>query len=95
MVDARMFLGAPSFAMGGEVPAILHRGEEVLTRSDPRHRRNAGGSISFSPSTVININGPTTEAMQANFARELDRRDRRLKEAIPDVIRRHQSNNRM
>jgi hypothetical protein len=26
-----------------EVPAILQRGEEVLTRGDPRHRANQGG----------------------------------------------------
>jgi len=27
-----------------EVPAVLRRGEEVLTRADPRHRANGGGS---------------------------------------------------
>jgi len=41
---------APRYHRGGiaglapdEVPAILRRGEEVLTRNDPRHRRNGGG----------------------------------------------------
>lgn len=46
-VPAALFAGAPRFRLGGilgpgEVPAILHRGEEVLTRSDPRHRANMG-----------------------------------------------------
>ena len=29
---------------GDEVPAVLLKGEEVLTRSDPRHRNNAGSN---------------------------------------------------
>ncbi|MGH8587419.1 MAG: hypothetical protein ACREWE_14975, partial [Gammaproteobacteria bacterium] len=48
MISAIAFAGAPSFQRGGlvglrsnEVPAILERGEEVLTRDDPRHRANA------------------------------------------------------
>jgi hypothetical protein len=49
-VSAAAFIGAPRFHSGGilglspnEVPAILERGEEVLTRSDPRHAANGGG----------------------------------------------------
>lgn len=45
------FAGAPRFHSGGfpglrqnEVPAILQRGEEVLTRNDPRHALNGGGA---------------------------------------------------
>lgn len=45
------FRGAARYATGGiaglkpdEVPAILHRGEEVLTQGDPRHRGNGGGA---------------------------------------------------
>jgi hypothetical protein len=48
-VPALAFTGAPRLHDGGvlglrsnEVPAILERGEEVLTRDDPRHRMNAG-----------------------------------------------------
>lgn len=44
------FAGAPRYHSGGiaglapdEVPAILRRGEEVLTADDPRHRANGGG----------------------------------------------------
>jgi tape measure domain-containing protein len=47
-----MLLGAaPRYHAGGiaglapnEVPAVLERGEEVLTRTDPRHRNNLRGS---------------------------------------------------
>lgn len=48
-VNPAMFWGAPRYHTGGvaglgpnEVPAILQRGEEVLTRNDPRHRYNGG-----------------------------------------------------
>lgn len=44
-----VFAGAPRYHSGGvaglapdEVPTILQRGEEVLTRNDPRHRDNGG-----------------------------------------------------
>ncbi len=43
-VPALAFAGAPRYHSGGiagdEIPAILRRGEEVLTASDPRHRAN-------------------------------------------------------
>lgn len=45
-----LFGAAPRYHGGGiaglapdEVPAILQRGEEVLTQQDPRHRNNGGG----------------------------------------------------
>jgi hypothetical protein len=48
-VSPGVFAGAARFHRGGlaglrpdEVPAILQRGEEILTRGDPRHRMNAG-----------------------------------------------------
>jgi hypothetical protein len=48
-VSPLMFGAAPRYHNGGvaglapdEVPAILRRGEEVLTQSDPRHRFNGG-----------------------------------------------------
>lgn len=41
------FAGAPRYHSGGlvsgEVPAILKRGEEVLSQRDPRHRNNMSG----------------------------------------------------
>ena len=43
-VSSAAFIGAPRFHSGGlagnEIPAILQRGEEVLTKADPRHRHN-------------------------------------------------------
>lgn len=49
-VPASMFANAARYHVGGfaglrpgEVPAILERGEEILTRSDARHRLNGGG----------------------------------------------------
>ena len=55
---------APRYHDGGlaglkpdEVPAVLRRGEEVLTANDPRHRNNGGG-LAPAPAqvTVRNIN---------------------------------------
>lgn len=50
-VPAGLFSGAVKYHTGGvaglapnEVPAILQKGEEVLTRNDPRHRMNGGGA---------------------------------------------------
>lgn len=49
-LSAATWLGAPKFHSGGglglrpdEYAAILQRGEEVITESDPRHVRNGGG----------------------------------------------------
>lgn len=49
-LPALAWLGAPRYHDGGiaglapdEVPAILRRGEEVLTEDDPRHAANLGG----------------------------------------------------
>ena len=49
-VDMSLFNAAPRYHAGGiaglqpgEVPAILQRGEEVLTQKDPRHVANGGG----------------------------------------------------
>lgn len=51
MVNPLIFAGAPRFHSGGmaglapnEVPAILQKGEEVLTADDPRHAQNGGGA---------------------------------------------------
>lgn len=49
-VDSSIFAGAPKFHGGGvpglqanEIPTILEKGEEVLTRDDPRHVLNGAG----------------------------------------------------
>jgi hypothetical protein len=48
-VNPMMFMGAMRYHTGGiaglrpnEVPAILKKGEEVITAADPRHRANGG-----------------------------------------------------
>lgn len=64
-ISAAAFAGAPRYHEGGiaglkpgEVPAILKRGEEVLTEDDPRHAGN-GGMMGGS-STIINaIDAPS------------------------------------
>ena len=64
-IAAAAFAGAPRYHQGGiaglqpgEVPAILKRGEEVLTQDDPRHVGNGGGM--GSGSTIINaIDAPS------------------------------------
>lgn len=38
----------------GEVPSILERGEEVLTRDDPRHVANGGGREGGGGTTIVN-----------------------------------------
>lgn len=57
-VPAAAFAGALHYRTGGiagfapdEVPAVLHRGEEVLTQGDPRHRDNGG----MQPGKVIHL----------------------------------------
>ena len=72
LVPAGAFANALRYQTGGfagfapgEVPAILHRGEEVLTADDPRHAANGGGREG--DVTVINaIDGPSflDEALQ-------------------------------
>jgi len=59
-VSPAVFAGARRYHEGGiaglapnEVPAILKRGEEVLTEADRRHRRNGGGeSGGLSPANL-------------------------------------------
>lgn len=47
-----------------ELPSILERGEEVLTRDDPRHRAN-GGSVSSSPVNVKVVNAIDSSSVVA------------------------------
>lgn len=83
-VSPLLFAGAPRFHSGGlvggsEVPAILRKGEEVLTENDPRHRRNFGmmggvvinSSVSFeTPPT--NRDGQPDEEVMAQIAEVID-----------------------
>lgn len=62
-VDPLLFLGAPRYHSGGmvglksdEVPAILQKGEEVLSRNDPRNQANGGGGAG---TRIINVIDPS------------------------------------
>ena len=62
-VPMAAFAGATKMHSGGiaglksdEVPTILQKGEEVLTRNDPRHILNNGGGGSSSPQNIKVIN---------------------------------------
>ncbi len=64
-----MFAAAPRYHSGGvaglkpgEVPAVLQKGEEVLTRDDPRHQANGGGQQGGGSTRVINVVDPNMVA---------------------------------
>lgn len=69
-VSPSLFAGAPRYHAGGvaglkpgEVPAILQKGEEVLTQNDPRHAANGGGQSGGGGGTrVINVIDPNMVA---------------------------------
>ncbi|MCG6868885.1 MAG: hypothetical protein LJE91_09210 [Gammaproteobacteria bacterium] len=66
-VPALAFASAPRFHSGGEVPAILTKGEEDLTRSDPRHRANLGaGGINIT--NQFTLQGEVSRATQEQIA---------------------------
>ncbi len=59
-VNPMVFANATRYHSGGiaglqanEVPAILQKGEEVLTADSPRHRNNSGGKQVMAPVTMI------------------------------------------
>jgi tape measure domain-containing protein len=67
-VPAFVFAAAPRYHAGGiaglqpgEVPAILQRGEEVLTRSDPRHAANQS-TAQGAGTRIINVIDPNMVA---------------------------------
>lgn len=75
-VPSFTFGAAPRYHSGGiaglapnEVPAVLERGEEVLTRSDPRHRSNGGlqpqGDSGEMKVTINNLLDPAEVLEQA------------------------------
>jgi len=61
-VSPAIFAGAPKYHSGGiaglapdEMPAILRKGEEVLTESDPRHRMNGGDPAGGTPTGIRQV----------------------------------------
>jgi hypothetical protein len=75
-ISPLVFAGAQRFHTGGfpglqpdEIPTILQRGEEVITRSDPRHALNGGASGSAGPVNVHVINSVDhTHALRSALA---------------------------
>jgi hypothetical protein len=70
-VNPQAFAAARRYHSGGlaglasnEVPAILQRGEEVLTTDDPRHRFNQGGSLKAT-ANIYNEGSSPVEATRA------------------------------
>jgi hypothetical protein len=83
LADPSVFLGAPRYHSGGlvgmprlqpdEVPIIARRGEEVLTRDDPRHRANdhRGGRTIQVSMTVVTRDADSFRASQGQITAEL------------------------
>jgi len=74
-VSALAFSGATRYHSGGiaglspnEVPAVLMRGEEVLTQSDPRHRDNFSGSGGVEVNVYNQADGTTATAAATRTA---------------------------
>jgi lambda family phage tail tape measure protein len=72
-VHPSMFAGAWRYHTGGiaglapdEVPAILRKGEEVLTPYDPRNRNNGGGAVQSVSVQMPSINVINNTGTQAN-----------------------------
>ena len=94
-VSPSVFAGATRYHSGGvaglrpgEVPTILQRGEEVLTRGDPRHIFNgggqtAGGTTEVTPRIVNAIDG-------ASFMEEA-LKDKRGQETVLNYIQANRS----
>jgi tape measure domain-containing protein len=76
-LDAGIFAVAPRYHSGGiaglgpnEVPAVLQKGEEVITARDPRHRNNRGtmlGDVNLS----VTINGASDTSQAPAAAQDL------------------------
>src|SRR3569832_873390 len=88
-VSPLAFVSALRYHSGGvlgltpdEVPAILQRGEEVLTRRAPRHRDN-GGMGGSNVSVQMTINTPDADSFrrsQGRIARDMAEASRRAQE---------------
>jgi tape measure domain-containing protein len=83
-VSPALFAFAPRYHSGGiaglrqgELPAILKRGEEVITEDDPRHVRNLRsiGGLRIETHTTINGAGGTDQGLRA-AGEDFDRQQR-------------------
>lgn len=88
-VHPAYFENAPRYHTGGlagdEVPAILQRGEEVLRRDDPRHRKNGGGGVNV---TIVNNNdfrGSTADS-EARIKTYIDMQAAKTRAEVPAIV---------
>lgn len=91
-IPASAFVSAPRYHTGGmaglapdEVPAILRRGEEVLTDEDPRHRNNGGDQQNQRQGITIINTFNADEAFQAGVSTPLGQK------ALFNVMRQRRS----
>jgi len=98
-VSPLVFSSAPRYHNGGipglrsnEVPTILEKGEEVLTRNDPRHILNQSGGSQNVKVELINKGSPS-EATQANS--RFDGKDIVVSIILDDLDRNGQISNAM
>ena len=63
------FVGAPRFAEGGEVPAILHRGERVLTEQQNREFEAGGPGGAVVINQTFQFSGDVTATTQREVLR--------------------------
>lgn len=91
MVDPAMFATAPRYHRGGlaanEVPAVLLKGEEVLTEWDPRHRRNGGMQAGTVINQVNNYHVPSGMSPAAYAGALQSVQDRARQDAVADAQR--------
>jgi len=93
MVPAALFAGAPRFQSGtglvgkDEFPAILHRGERVLSRDETQALQSGGGGgIAVSVTAPVVVNGERQGGNVQVGTRITDRQARQLSRLLEDEI---------
>lgn len=96
-LPAALFANAARFHSGGvvglkrnEVPAVLEKNEEVLTREDPRHTLNGGQNSTGGDTKIVNVFDPAeayaaamqTEAGQKVLINFIKQNSRRVNSAL-------------
>lgn len=92
-VSPMLFATAARYHGGGiaglapdEVPAVLRKGEEVLTESDPRHRANGGGGGSAVGNLNIEVNVSGAGASNTEQQQLGDKLGRAIRATVYQVL---------
>jgi hypothetical protein len=90
-VPMSAFIGAPQFAIGGGVPAIVHPGEVILNAAQQRNvaARLGGGPINLTHAPTISGLGMTQEQAFAFVTRSQKEFARQIGPILSDWQRRH------